>query len=222
MVKAPVAGFAKTRLSPPLSKHDAASLALCFVQDVIKSARSITSNVIVAFTPDDGRSVLEVSLPRDLLWVKQQGEDLGEKLSLAIAHASGLGFSPIIVLGADSPTLPLSFIETACHALANDKADIVLGPTTDGGYYLVGLRKAVPNLFNNVPWSTDRAFEQTGHNIKRLGLRLLTLQDWYDIDTFAELEQLCSELTSNQQAHSLAPTTHAWLLSHGLLRPSAG
>src|SRR5687768_10701926 len=152
MVKAPVPGFAKTRLTPPLSKPDAASLALCFVQDVINSALSITSNVIVAFTPDDGRSLLEVSLPGRLLWVGQQGEDLGEKLSSVIAYAASLGFSPVIVLGADSPTLPSSFVVTACKALANDQTDIVLGPTTDGGYYLLGVRKAVPNLFHNVAW----------------------------------------------------------------------
>jgi glycosyltransferase A (GT-A) superfamily protein (DUF2064 family) len=90
MVKAPIAGFAKTRLSPPLSTQDAASLALCFVQDVIKSALSITSNVIVAFTPDDGRLPLEVSLPSRLLWIKQQGEDLGERLSSVIAYAATL------------------------------------------------------------------------------------------------------------------------------------
>ena len=222
MVKAPIAGFAKTRLTPPLSKHDAASLALCFVQDVIKSALSVTSNVIVAFTPDDGRLPLEVSLPSRLLWVKQQGEDLGERLSSVIAYAGNVGFSPIIVLGADSPTLPSSFVVTACNALANDQTDIVLGPTTDGGYYLLGLRKVVPNLFHNVAWSTDRTFEQTVRNINELKLRLLKLPDWYDVDTFAELDRLCRELNSNQEARRLAPSTHAWLLSQGLSRPPAG
>jgi uncharacterized protein len=170
MVKAPVPGFAKTRLIPALSQSDAASLALCFVQDVVNSALRIVPNVIVAYTPDAGRAILEPSLPRQVQWLKQQGEDLGERLNSAITRAASSGFSPIIVLGADSPTLPPSFIETACDALATDKTDVVLGPTTDGGYYLVGLRKTVPNLFHNVAWSTARTFAETARNTNELGL----------------------------------------------------
>jgi rSAM/selenodomain-associated transferase 1 len=218
MVKAPKAGLAKTRLNPPLSQSEAASLALCFVQDVIKSAESVTPNVIVAFTPDDGRGMLQASLPNQLLWVKQQGVDLGERLNSAITYAGDLGFSPVVALGADSPTVPPSYIETAFDALAHDKTDVVLGPTTDGGYYLLGLRKTVPNLFQNIAWSTPRTFHQTAHNIKQLNLRLLEIPPWYDVDTFADLSRLCNELNSDQEARSLAQTTHKWLLAHGLLR----
>ncbi len=181
MVKAPVAGFAKTRLTPPLSPSDAATLALCFVQDVINSALRIIANMIVAFAPDDGRAMLEASLPNQLLWVNQEGDDLGERLNSLIAYAGNLGFSPIIVLGADSPTLPPSFIETASDTPAGDRTDVVLGPTTDGGYYLVGLRKTFPNLFHNIAWSTARTFDQTAHNINQLGLHLFELPQWYDV-----------------------------------------
>jgi rSAM/selenodomain-associated transferase 1 len=217
MVKAPVAGFAKTRLTPALSPSDAASLALCFVQDVINSALAIISNVVVAFAPDDGDALLKPSLPKQLLWVKQHGEDLGERLNSAIAYATGLGFSPIIVLGADSPTLPPSYIKTACDALTGDKTDVVLGPSTDGGYYLLGVRETVPNLFHNIAWSTARTLDQTAHNINQLGLRLLELPQWYDVDTFADLGRLCNELNRDQKARSLAQGTHRWLLTHGLL-----
>jgi rSAM/selenodomain-associated transferase 1 len=218
MVKAPVAGIAKTRLTPSLSESDAASLALCIIQDVINSALGIIPNVIVAFAPDDGRAILEPSLPKQLHWVKQEGHDLGERLNSAIAYAAGLGFSPIIVLGADSPTLPPSYIETASDALAANKTDVVLGPTTDGGYYLVGLRKTVPNLFHNIAWSSARTFADTVHNTNQLGLRLLTLPEWYDVDTFADLGRLRNELLSNHSARSLAQATLSWLLAHGLLR----
>jgi rSAM/selenodomain-associated transferase 1 len=218
MVKAPVAGFAKTRLNPPLSESDAASLALCFVQDVINSAKSVVPNVIVAYAPDEGRYMLEASLPNHLLWVKQQGVDLGERLNSAISYAVDLGFSPVIALGADSPTLPPSYIETAFDALAYGKTDVVLGPTTDGGYYLVGLRKPVPNLFHNIAWSTPHTFHQTAHNIKQLNLRLLEVPQWYDVDTFADLSRLCNELNSDQTARWLAQATNEWLLAHGLLR----
>jgi uncharacterized protein len=217
MVKAPIPGFAKTRLIPALSQSDAASLALCFVQDVVNSALRIVPNLIVAFTPDDGRALLEPSLPRQVQWSKQQGDDLGERLNSVIAHAASSGFSPIIILGADSPTLPPSYIETARDALAAGETDVVLGPTTDGGYYLVGLRKTVPNLFHNVAWSTARTFAGTEENTAKLGLRLLTLPHWYDVDTFADLDLLRNELISDHQACSLAPATVSWLLAHRLL-----
>lgn len=220
MVKAPVAGFAKTRLSPELSKSDAASLALCFVQDVINSALRIIPNVVVAFAPDGGDALLQPSLPKQLLWVKQHGKDLGERLNSAIAYATDLGFSPIIVLGADSPTLRPSYIKTACDALAGDKTDVVLGPATDGGYYLLGVRETVPNLFHNIAWSTARTLDQTAHNINQLGLRLLELPQWYDVDTFADLGRLCNELNGDQQARSLAQETHRWLVTHNLLPTS--
>jgi rSAM/selenodomain-associated transferase 1 len=219
MVKAPLAGFAKTRLCPPLSQSDAASLALCFLQDVINSALRIIPDMIVAFTPDSGRMMLEASLPNQMVWVKQEGDNLGERLNSAIAYAGKLGFSPLIVLGADSPTLRPSFIEMARAALASDDADVVLGPTTDGGYYLLGVGKPVPNLFHYVAWSTDRTFDQTAHNIKQLRLRLLELPRWYDVDTFADLDRLCSELGSDAEARHLSLATQRCLLIQWLLRP---
>ena len=218
MIKAPSAGFAKTRLTPPLSQSDAAALALCFVKDVITSALSIMPNVIVAYAPHDGRAILEHVLPKDLLWFEQEGADLGERLNSAIAYAGNLGFSPIIVLGADSPTLPPSFIEIARDALAAEETAVTLGPTIDGGYYLVGLSKPVPRLFQNIDWSTTATFEQTVENINRLGLRLFELPQWYDIDTFADLDLLCKELRSDNKARNQAPATHGWLLAHDLLR----
>ena len=214
MVKAPLPGLAKTRLTPPLAQSEAASLALCFVQDVVKSALGITQNVIVAFTPSEGRAVLQASLPDDLHWVEQQGQHLGERLISAIAYADKLGFSPIIVLGADSPTLPLKLIRQACQVLTDGPADITLGPTADGGYYLVGVRKPEPEIFHNITWSSALTLEHTVRNIKELGLRLVTLEQWYDVDTFADLRSLNDELRSDARARSRAPATYSWLLAH--------
>ena len=216
MVKAPSAGFAKTRLTPPLSEVDAASLASCFVQDVINSALRIVPNLIVAFSPRDGRALLEALLPADLRWLEQQGGDLGERLDAAITYAANLGCGPIIVIGADSPTLPDSLIETARDALATGKTDAVLGPTVDGGYFLLGLRNRVPHLFQNIDWSTPLTYEQTASNITGLGLRLLELPQWYDVDTFSDLLRLREDLLSDDNARRRAPATYRWLLDHDL------
>ena len=217
MVKAPLPGFVKTRLTPPLTKVDAAALSLCFVQDVVTSALTVSPNLIVAFTPSDGRNVLEPVLPQNLLWLEQKGAHLGERLDSATNHARDLGFSPIIVLGADSPTLPPSLIENALRALTSDKADIVLGPTTDGGYYLIGFRKPDGAVLRNITWSSPVTFEQTVRNIKQLELPLFTLPQWYDVDTFANLTFLANELRTDLEARGRAPQTYRWVLDHASL-----
>jgi uncharacterized protein len=138
-------------------------------------------------------------------------------LDAAIAHAVNLGFGPIIVIGADSPTLPDSFVETARDALAAGETDTTLGPTTDGGYHLIGLSKPIRHLFQNITWSTALTYEQTARNIDALGLRLLKLPEWYDVDTFADLLPLRDELLSDEQARKRAPATYRWLLASDLL-----
>src|SRR5688572_3495984 len=217
MVKAPLPGFAKTRLTPPLTKVDAAALSLCFVQDVVTSALTVNPDLIVAFTPSDGRNLLEPVLPQNLIWLEQKGTHLGERLDSATHHARELGFSPIIVLGADSPTLPPSFIENALRALTSDNAEIVLGPTTDGGYYLIGFRKPDVAVLRNVTWSSPFTFEQTVRNIKQLELPLFTLPQWYDVDTFANLTFLANELRTDLETQARAPQTYHWLLDHASL-----
>lgn len=219
MVKAPRAGAVKTRLTPILSESDAASLAACFAQDAVANARRIVRDLIVAYTPEDARRILQSSLPHDLLWIEQEGDSLGARLGAAIGRAAALGFSPLIVTGTDSPTLPPVFIETAIGALARDEVDLVLGPTEDGGYYLVGLRQPVPHLFQNVAWSTPLVYQQTVDTAARLGLRLQELPRWYDVDTPADLQRLREELSADQEAQVRAKATYQWLLSHSLLPP---
>ena len=217
MVKAPLPGFAKTRLTPPLTTVDAAALSLCFVQDVVTSALTVGANLIVAFTPAEGRSVLGAALPQNVLWLQQQGANLGERLDSVINHAAESAFSPIVVLGADSPTIPPSLIENALHVLTTGAAEIVLGPTTDGGYYLIGFRKPDSAVLRNVTWSSPSTFEQTVRNIKQLELSLFTLPQWYDVDTFADLNFLANELRTDREAQCRAPHTYRWLLDHASL-----
>ena len=212
MIKAPRAGLVKTRLTPPLSKYDAATLAGCFARDVLDSVSRVASELIIGYTPSDGRALLETFLPqRNLSWLEQRGADLGERLEGIAVQAFSLGFGPLIFLGADSPTLPPQFITRAMQSLAAAESDIALGPTEDGGYYLVGLRQHSRGLFENIPWSTSRAYAQTALNAQRLGLRLLELPQWYDIDTPSDLLRLRAELFSDKEARQRAPATYQWL-----------
>lgn len=215
MVKAPRAGAVKTRLVPPLFDTEAATLAVCFAQDTIRSVQCVVTDLIVAYTPPDGRRALEAILRNDsLLWLEQRGEDLGARLQAATEHAGSLGYSPIVVIGTDSPTLPASFIETAINSLAAGEFDITLGPTEDGGYYLVGLRQYVSDLFHNIALSTPLAYKQTLRSAASLNLRTLELPRWYDVDTASDLKRLNDEIFNSEGARSQAPSTCQWLKAH--------
>ncbi|HEX7955938.1 MAG TPA: TIGR04282 family arsenosugar biosynthesis glycosyltransferase [Pyrinomonadaceae bacterium] len=222
MVKAPRAGAVKTRLTPPLSAAEAAALAACFARDTLACLRRAAREVVVAYAPSDGRAELEALFSTDgLHWLEQRGAGLGERIEAAVAHAAALGHGPVVVVGADSPTLPPAFVARAVGALAAGEADVALGPTEDGGYYLVGLRRPAVGLFRNVPWSTPRAYRETADNAERDGLRTLELPRWYDVDTPADLLRLRDELFADGAARARAPHTYGWLRSHASSPPAS-
>lgn len=222
MVKAPRAGAVKTRLAPPLTREEAASLAACFARDTVDSVRRVAGETIVAYAPDDGRAALEAIFKDDgLLWFAQRGEDLGARIESAASNAFARGRGPVVVVGTDSPTLPPSFVERAVASLSAGETDVALGPTEDGGYYLVGLREPSEGLFRNVEWSTPRAYAQTAENVARAGLRLLELPRWYDVDTPADLLRLRDEMLSDSEARLRAPATREWLQAHASSLPAS-
>lgn len=212
MVKAPTPGTVKTRLSPPLPPAEAAQLAAAFARDTAFGMRQI-ADVLAAYAPSDGRGALEMLLPAGLWWAAQRGENLGARLEAALADACAHGFGPLLVVGTDSPTVPLAFVSEALFILRSKQADVVLGPTDDGGYYLVGLRQPAPGLFESVAWSTPLAYAHTAANAARLGLRLHVLPPWYDIDTPDDLARLRRELSADPAARARAPATAHLLLS---------
>ncbi|MCA1579657.1 MAG: TIGR04282 family arsenosugar biosynthesis glycosyltransferase [Acidobacteria bacterium] len=213
MAKDPRAGSVKTRLVPRLTQAEAAELAICFLRDTVLNVQRVIDHVMVAYTPADARSHLEMIAPSGLLWFEQTGRNLGERLESVAIHVSDLGFCPFVILGADSPTLPTSFIQQALEVLIRDQTEIALGPTADGGYYLVGLNSPVPGLFHNIDWSTPLAYEQTATNATAFDLRLHALPKWYDIDTPADLCRLCEEMSSGDDTtRTRAPETYRWLI----------
>lgn len=214
MVKAPRPSQVKTRLTPALTPEDAAGLAGAFVQDTAQHARAACPDVLIAYAPADGSLTLAPLLSFPVHWIAQQGADLGERLEGAMAAAEALGFGPIIVIGTDSPTLPTSHLEAALSALKTEQADLTLGPTEDGGYYLVGARRRVKGLFENVAWSTPSACADTLANGRRLGLRPALLPAWYDIDTIEDLRRLRQDFKADVSLSTYAPATGEWLRFH--------
>lgn len=217
MCKTPAAGAVKTRLTPFLSPEKAADLACCFAIDAARKAQIVCENVITAFSGE--RDLLETVLPENLIWLEQKGADLGERMHNAFCFAFNQDFSPFIVIGTDSPTLPPEFIAGAIRILQEKLTDAVLGETTDGGFYLLGLNQPNEQIFQNVHWSSPETFLQIVRNIKQLNLHLKTLPIWYDVDQPEDLRRLKKEIESNSR--QLASETSLWLEKNSELFCSA-
>ena len=165
MAKAPRAGLVKTRLCPPLSPDEAAELAGAFLLDAVDQVRSVAAaRPAMAYAPVDARAFFHALAP-DFALVAQRGEDLGARLSHAFEDLLADGAPGAIVIGSDVPTLPSAVLEAALERLAG--ADLVLGPSEDGGYYLIGLREPRAALFADMAWSTEVVFEETMRRAQR-------------------------------------------------------
>jgi rSAM/selenodomain-associated transferase 1 len=195
MAKAPMAGEVKTRLCPPLSHLEAAELYQCFLLDKIAQLRAIASaNPVIAFTPEGGRDVFERMAPGFEL-IAQRGADLGSRLLNSLSGLLADGYTGVVAIDSDTPTLPSEFLLRAIDLVATPAIDLVLGPSEDGGYYLIGMSRPWPGLFENMPWSTADVLPETMRRAEATGLRVASLPPWFDVDTPDDLERLRASLT---------------------------
>lgn len=215
--KAPIVGQVKTRLSPPLSLEEAAELYRCFLLDTVTRAISLPDvHVYLAFTPSDGEALLRALLPYPVQYIPQRGASLGEREANVFADLLQTGFSRIVLIGGDIPTLPFSHLQEAFSLLTDPCNDVVLGPSEDGGYYLIGARALHTCLFANIAWSTPTVLQETLVQARRAGLRVAQVPAWYDVDSQEELNQLAEELTPSPNSER-APITRAFLARLGLI-----
>jgi rSAM/selenodomain-associated transferase 1 len=186
-VRVPVAGEVKTRLVPPLSPDTACELYRAFLADLFDRLQSVKAsiNVFVAGEPVEEIAPL---LPRPWKVVPQSDGDLGARMTGAFATLLGGTSGRAVLIGSDSPDLPLPFIKRAFQRLKH--RDVVIGPAMDGGYYLIGLRAPAPALFEGVAWGTNRVLLQTVEIIQREKLTVSLLPLWYDVDDSQSLEVL--------------------------------
>ena len=194
--KDPIPGRDKTRLTPRITPDEAAKLYKAFILDIINNARKLErnsiDNITVAYTRVDAERVFRklVEHPANLL--PQKGRNLGERMKNVFKRSFTEGAKRVVIIGTDSPTLPTSYIQKAFDVLK--KVPVVIGPTFDGGYYLVGLSKQNDDIFDGIEWSTSRVFGQTMTRIKSLNTQVYILPPWYDVDTSEDLEFLKSHL----------------------------
>jgi len=221
MIKTPRNGFSKTRLSPPLESEEAAEISRCFLRDTSAAIAALARDdpFVVGFavyTPVGSEPELAGLLPAQFKMLAQRDADLGSRLSGAAEDLFSLGFSAVCLLDSDSPTLPLENLQAMAASLKNGADRMVIGPCTDGGYYLLGMRRLHARLFEEIDWSTSSVYQQTLGRSKEIDLSAVELPVWYDVDDRLSLNRLFSELFPEQSLEKVpqgspAPNTKEFL-----------
>jgi rSAM/selenodomain-associated transferase 1 len=193
VAKRPAPGRTKTRLTPPLSPAQAATLYECFLRDTLDLMRRVPeTQPIIAYLPQEAEPYFTELAP-DFECILQQGQDLGARLDHALTHYLQSGYQHVAIMNSDGPTLPIDYLVAAFEALAGE-ADVVLGPSDDGGYYLIGLKHPAPRLLREVQMSTPTVTADTLALAKEARLRVELLPTWYDVDDADALARLATEL----------------------------
>ena len=239
MTKVPQAGRVKTRLTPPLAPEEAAELNKCFLRDTAaaisiacsrrpgsdagkvqferaNASQSEAATVacgIAVYTPIGAEPAYIDILPADFSLLPQRGEEFGERLFSAIKDLFKCGFASVCLIDSDSPTVSAENYALAVELLSTREDRVVLGPSDDGGYYLIGMKKAYRRLFVQIDWSTERVLNQTMQRANEIGLEVKLLPIGYDVDDGASLRRLCNELLADTAAADIAPHTRQFLAS---------
>ncbi len=239
MTKAPHAGRVKTRLVPPLTPEEAAELNKCFLRDTTvaistacrrrpvgegskrrlipkrhashSEAATARARGIAVYTPVGAESAYTDVLPADFSLLPQRGDEFGERLYFAVEDLFKCGFDSLCLIDSDSPTVPAENFEQAVELLSTSEDRVVLGPSDDGGYYLIGVKKPHRHLFEQIDWSTERVLNQTMQRATEIGIEVKLLPTGYDVDDDASLRRLCNELLTDTTSADIAPHTREFL-----------
>jgi len=206
MAKAPKPGTVKTRLAHCLPPPAVTALYRCLLDDTMTLAQSVGNVEVAIMCPASDVDDLAHLAGDSVRVVAQTGEGLAAGLNSVFAHFAATGQQRIIAFNSDSPHLPASVLQRAFEALAT--SDVVIGPTHDGGYYLVGAKATHPGLFNGNGMGTSSALETLLERVRAQGLSVRLADPFYDIDVASDLIRLDEELRLSPLR---APRTAAWL-----------
>jgi rSAM/selenodomain-associated transferase 1 len=228
MAKAPQPGRSKTRLVPPLSPEEAAGLSAAFLRDITENLRLVGEEVpiapFVAYAPAGREALFDGILAPGTRLILADGTPempagvtgFGRCLLHAVQTLSNAGYSAACVLNSDSPTLPTRYLKRAVEVLDMPGDRVVLGPAEDGGYYLLGVKRPHAQLFADIDWSTDRVAAQTRERAAALGIPLVELGPWYDVDDSDSLARLLDDLGMTPPPGFSAPNTATYIAELGL------
>jgi rSAM/selenodomain-associated transferase 1 len=193
MAKEPKIGSTKTRLCPPLKFKEAAKLYEVLLWDTIKMTTQIKGiDIAIAVTPPEATEYFKGITSSETHLIPVTCAAIGECLSFALGQLLSMGYSRVMALNSDGPTLPPAYIQQAVERLGQN--DLVLGPAEDGGYYLIGVKKKHDSLLTGISWSTSEVLSQTLVKANQLGLTVSLIPPWYDVDTAKDIQRLCNEL----------------------------
>jgi rSAM/selenodomain-associated transferase 1 len=214
-IKYPEKGMVKSRLAERFGDEFAAGLYENFIFDLLAILDDMACRMQLYFYPPEKEAEIRELFGDKYEYLPQHGADLGERMSDAFTRSFAEGFSSVILIGSDLPDLPRRIIEEAFAALESQN-DAVIGPAADGGYYLIGLKKQAftPDIFRGLSWSTSSVLAQTTNILQASGHRLCFVDEWFDVDTGADLMSLIARSQKTDFAHS---RTMAFLKKRGLL-----
>lgn len=190
-------GCVKTRLAESIGSPQAANIYRAFVETTLARLATLRQRNVLAYTPTDRSSAEKFASLGGGVWelVPQCEGDLGQRMRDFFASQLEQGAHSIVILGTDSPNLPLAMVESAFQAL--ESHEVVLGPTEDGGYYLIGISRTIPPLFDSMPWSKSNLWSTSIDRLERAGIRYATLDTWYDVDELTDLNRLRADLAAD-------------------------
>ena len=197
--RVPKPGKTKTRLMPYLSGEQCAQLHWAFLRDLSNIYASLEADLLVAHTPDPDWAQLKTVFP-NAFFFPQEGEDLGVKMNHALNLALSMGYEKCILTGSDLPRMTPEHLLSGFEAL--EQADVTLGPTSDGGYYLVGVKEESPFLFENQIYGCGNVFENTVAAVKAADKSFCPALCCDDVDTPEDLSKLLKML--NPESHTAA------------------
>ena len=217
--KTPSPGQSKTRLSPPLRPDECAAISACFIQDLAATIGELAGDGDVTgyalYTPIGSEPALRKLLPENFLLRLQFEGDFGARLLHGIRDLLEAGHRAVILVNSDSPTLPRAILRAAVDAALQGDT-VVLGPALDGGYTLIGLSSPHARLFEDIPWSTEAVYRLTLDRAQEIGLPVVNMPGWYDVDDEASLRMLEDEFGGRAPAFAStsgaeAPMTRRFL-----------
>jgi hypothetical protein len=224
-----MSGSSKTRLSPPLRPDECAAISACFIRDLSATINDLVADGGVTgyavYTPAGSETSLRRLLPAGFELMLQGAGDLGERLLKGTADLLGAGHRGAILVNSDSPTLPKAVLREAVDAVRSGD-HVALSPAFDGGYTLIGLSKLHAHLFESMPWSTSEVYRLTLERAREIGLPVVDVPGWYDVDDASSLAMLENELAGMRPPFATldgadAPATRQFLKMRQAARVSA-
>ena len=210
-VKAPIAEEVKSRLSPPLTQEQASQLQEAILLDGIDQYLSVhDTHVMLCMANQNDEQYFRERFPNVPMLV-QEGASTGDRISNAFYDAFSQGYRRVMLFSTDLPTLPRRSIYSGYQLLDAFDDAVVIGPTEDGGYYTIGMRMPMPDIFQGINWGRSDVYEQTIKRLCKLDISLYVLPPWYDIDTIADVRRLDNDLYNPEFNGGILTRTKAYI-----------